>query len=212
MKILVLGGTRFFGKLLVEQLIDEGHDVTVATRGLTPDPFGDRVRRVKANRSSFEEMSVFQSEKFDVVYDQLCFNPMEASIACKVFKGRVIQGLPIGIPDSGLRRSFISSDEAADFLCWLKSVYINGPINAASHPILSLQEIIHWIADITDGKPLIVNSDKKDILSPWHKPNHFIMDTSKAQELGFLLGDFKRKFTNIIETILVSNFSKNSLN
>ncbi|EQC2287634.1 NAD-dependent dehydratase, partial [Listeria monocytogenes] len=28
MKILVFGGTRFFGKKLVERLVSEGHDVT----------------------------------------------------------------------------------------------------------------------------------------------------------------------------------------
>ena len=32
-KILVLGGTRFFGRKLVERLLKEGHDVTIMTRG-----------------------------------------------------------------------------------------------------------------------------------------------------------------------------------
>ncbi|MGL4383366.1 MAG: NAD-dependent epimerase/dehydratase family protein [Bacilli bacterium] len=39
MKILVLGGTRFIGKKLVGLLIDEGYDVSIATRGTTIDPF-----------------------------------------------------------------------------------------------------------------------------------------------------------------------------
>lgn len=34
-KVLVLGGTRFFGKRLVQLLVAAGADVTVATRGLT---------------------------------------------------------------------------------------------------------------------------------------------------------------------------------
>ena len=33
MKILVVGGTRFFGIPMVNALINAGHDVTVATRG-----------------------------------------------------------------------------------------------------------------------------------------------------------------------------------
>lgn len=45
-KILVFGGTRFFGKRLVESLLQAGHDVTIATRGLTVDPFGSTVKRV----------------------------------------------------------------------------------------------------------------------------------------------------------------------
>lgn len=37
MKILVFGGTRFFGKKLVERLVSEGHEVTIGTRGKTED-------------------------------------------------------------------------------------------------------------------------------------------------------------------------------
>ena len=33
-KVLVLGGTRFFGKHLVEVLLQDGHDVTIATEEL----------------------------------------------------------------------------------------------------------------------------------------------------------------------------------
>jgi len=38
-KVLVMGGTRFFGKKLVQHLLDEGNEVTIATRGRTPDPY-----------------------------------------------------------------------------------------------------------------------------------------------------------------------------
>ncbi len=44
-KVLVLGGTRFFGKHLVEALLQDGHDVTIATRGITEDSFGSRVKK-----------------------------------------------------------------------------------------------------------------------------------------------------------------------
>ena len=37
-KVLVIGGTRFFGKHLVEKLVQQGHDVTIATRGQHDNP------------------------------------------------------------------------------------------------------------------------------------------------------------------------------
>ena len=43
MNILVVGGTRFFGISMIEKLISDGHDVTVATRGRTQDSFGDKI-------------------------------------------------------------------------------------------------------------------------------------------------------------------------
>ena len=50
MKILVLGGTRFFGKHLVKKLLDN-HSVTIATRGITPDYFGESVSRITLDRT-----------------------------------------------------------------------------------------------------------------------------------------------------------------
>ena len=51
MKILVLGGTRFFGIHMVRALLEKGQDVTIATRGLTPDDFGDKVKRIIFQRT-----------------------------------------------------------------------------------------------------------------------------------------------------------------
>lgn len=42
MKILVIGGTRFFGIHMVEELLKAGHDITIATRGRASDSFGNR--------------------------------------------------------------------------------------------------------------------------------------------------------------------------
>ena len=39
MKILVLGGTRFFGIHMVNDLIEKGHEVTIATRFRFQNPF-----------------------------------------------------------------------------------------------------------------------------------------------------------------------------
>ena len=42
MKLLVLGGTRFLGRHLVDAALARGHDVTIFTRGVTPLPPGAR--------------------------------------------------------------------------------------------------------------------------------------------------------------------------
>ena len=43
MRLLVLGGTRFLGRHLVDAALDAGHDVTIFTRGNTPAPWRERV-------------------------------------------------------------------------------------------------------------------------------------------------------------------------
>ncbi|QOY35683.1 NAD-dependent epimerase/dehydratase family protein [Anaerobacillus isosaccharinicus] len=88
-RALVLGGTKFFGKKLVKNLLETGIEVTIATRGRTEDGFGDRVHRIpidRTDRSSIENLA-FQS--WDVVYDQTCYSPKEALDICEVLKGKI---------------------------------------------------------------------------------------------------------------------------
>jgi len=87
---LVIGGTRFFGKLLVQRLLRAGHRVTVATRGYAPDPFGSRIERVRVDRRNEHAMrNAFRDAQFDVVYDQMCYSPLDAAISTRVFAGKV---------------------------------------------------------------------------------------------------------------------------
>ena len=55
MNILVLGGTRYFGIHLVNDLLAMGHNVTIATRGQTPDTFGDQVTRIHVDRNDLKQ-------------------------------------------------------------------------------------------------------------------------------------------------------------
>ena len=89
-KILVIGGTRYFGKLLVQRLLAAGHQVTIATRGHAPDPFGARITRIRVDRRNERAMlAAFAGvDSYDVVYDQMCYSPIDAAIAVKVFAGK----------------------------------------------------------------------------------------------------------------------------
>ncbi|WP_449405894.1 NAD-dependent epimerase/dehydratase family protein [Massilia phosphatilytica] len=89
--ILVIGGTRYIGRLLVQRLLRAGHRVTVATRGYAPDPFGARIARVRVDRRNETAMrnAFAHAGPFDVVYDQMCYNPLDAAIAVRTFAGRV---------------------------------------------------------------------------------------------------------------------------
>jgi nucleoside-diphosphate-sugar epimerase len=88
--ILVIGGTRFIGRLLVQRLLHAGHRVTIATRGYAPDPFGTRIQRIRADRRNELAMrAVAKAGPFDVVFDQMCYSPLDAAIAVRTFAGQV---------------------------------------------------------------------------------------------------------------------------
>ncbi len=89
--VLVFGGTRYFGRRLVSQLLDNGDHVTIATRGRSKDDFGNRVERLTVDRSSRTEMTrVFSATgNWDVVYDNICYTPQDAQIAVDLFTDKV---------------------------------------------------------------------------------------------------------------------------
>ncbi len=74
MNILIFGGTRFFGIYLVEKLLKNGHEVTIATRGLTKDQFGDRVKRLIVDRCDEKSLSaIFIDKEYDCIIDNICY-------------------------------------------------------------------------------------------------------------------------------------------
>ena len=74
MKILIIGGTRYFGIHMVNKLLEQGHAVTIATRGKTPDSYGDKVERITIQRTNEESMrEALQGKHFDVVIDKIAY-------------------------------------------------------------------------------------------------------------------------------------------
>jgi nucleoside-diphosphate-sugar epimerase len=91
MKILVIGGTRFFGIPMVNALLEKGHDVTIATRGGANDSFGNRVKRIILDRTDAESIkSALENKYYDVVIDKIayCSNDIKRIldvISCKKY-------------------------------------------------------------------------------------------------------------------------------
>ncbi|MGW0394682.1 NAD-dependent epimerase/dehydratase family protein [Streptomyces sp. NPDC003042] len=85
-KILVVGGSRYFGKHLVTLLRDAGNEVTVLNRGSTVPPSG--VAHLAADRDDERQLlAALGARTFDVVVDQVCYTPHQAATARRVFAG-----------------------------------------------------------------------------------------------------------------------------
>ena len=69
MRVLVIGGTLFIGKLLVKRLLAGGHEVTILHRK-AEHPFGRRVKNCVADRNDADSVrGALAGHRFDAVYD-----------------------------------------------------------------------------------------------------------------------------------------------
>ena len=83
MKILVIGGTRFFGIHMIKQLLDDGHEVTIATRGIAQDDFENSVKRILLERTDIDSMrNALKGTHFDVAIDKIayCSNDIKSAM------------------------------------------------------------------------------------------------------------------------------------
>jgi nucleoside-diphosphate-sugar epimerase len=287
-RILVLGGTQFFGKKLVEKLLEKGKQVTIATRGLTPDPFGNRVERIILDREHRGEMKqAFENKSWDVVYDQTCLSPEEAKEAIDALKGKVnryiltssqavypygtnhkeenfdpfsytytlkgrreysgykgyqeakraaeavlfnekdlqavavrmpivigeddftkrlqfhvdkvVKGEEIGIENGDLRYSFITSEEAAEFLYLLGEDNFVGPINPGFKDDLSLSELIELIERTVGKKAVLTQEITPANVTPYRLPGSWSINNEKAEQLGFQFTNQEKALVELIK-------------
>ncbi|MFZ4452178.1 NAD-dependent epimerase/dehydratase family protein [Salibacterium aidingense] len=288
MNILVLGGTRFFGKALIDILLSEGHQITVATRGNQRPSFLKECSFVKVDRSSLKQMSkAFSGKQFDVIYDQLCFNAADAAISTEVFRGhtghyimtstmavypdsrqalfekdfnpalvslqgdseeeqtgygegkqlaeavfaqhasfvttyvrfpvvlgtsdytnrletlvdRIRNETPIGIADTGIKQSFISAEDAARFLAWIKDKPLKGAVNAASQGTITPAQLLNRIGELTKTEPRTTADITVENQYPFPHTTYF-MDTTKARKSGFLFEAVEPMIEDTVQNIL----------
>jgi 2'-hydroxyisoflavone reductase len=89
MRILIIGGTRFIGRHLVEQALDRGHQVTVFHRGRTGAELfaGDeRLERLTGDRNS--DLSALTEGEWDATVDTCAYVPAQVQELANVLGER----------------------------------------------------------------------------------------------------------------------------
>ena len=90
MRVLVIGGTKFFGRAVVERFLAGGHEVCVLSRGRSRPPFWDDVTPLIADREDRDAVAAALGERsFDLVVDDIAFEARHVQTAAELLKGRV---------------------------------------------------------------------------------------------------------------------------
>ena len=89
MKVLVIGGTLYFGKVIVRKLLERGDEVTIFSRGNTRPDFWDDVDHIQGDRNERDDfVDKLKDKEFDAVVDNLAFKVEDAKAVVKALQGR----------------------------------------------------------------------------------------------------------------------------
>lgn len=86
MKILVLGGTSFVGRHLVEAAVKIGHEVVLFNRGKTNPGVFSELRRIQGDRR--KDAGLAGEEEWDAVFDTCAYSPQDLQPMVDVLKNK----------------------------------------------------------------------------------------------------------------------------
>ena len=91
MKILLLGGNRFFGRELARLLTEAGHDLTLLNRSGSGDAASLSARHLRCDRQDAAALraTLGSTQSWEVVFDQICFEAADARAISAILAGRV---------------------------------------------------------------------------------------------------------------------------
>jgi 2'-hydroxyisoflavone reductase len=114
MKLLVLGGTRFVGRHIVEAALVRGHEVTIVHRGKSGAELFPDCEHVVADRD--EDLSALSSRQFDATIDVSAYYPRQVRslhAALGEGSGRYVLISTVSVYDKPLGRGY---DESSPLL------------------------------------------------------------------------------------------------
>lgn len=210
--VCVIGGSRYFGRHLIESLSAVAK-VTLVNRGSMPAPPG--VEHVVADRDSASAMTAaLGARAFDVVIDQVCYTPDQARTALEVFAGRTPRYVmtstievyadlehsgpvaetavdPLTVPVRHGLREYAYGDGKRQAEAVLARESAFDFVSVRSTHVLGGHDftgrLAHYKERIADGRPVAVHADPK--------PTCFVNDREIAAVLEWAAG---ADFTGVV--------------
>ena len=89
---LIVGGTGLISTGIAKHLVQRGAKVAMFNRGQRENTVPQSVRQIVGDRGNAAEFAqTFENERFDTVFDMICFSPEQAEVSVKAFAGRCEQ-------------------------------------------------------------------------------------------------------------------------
>lgn len=188
MKVLILGGTQFFGRLIVQQLLEDRHRVTVFTRGNRRPEFWDRIEHLAGDRHRPEDLRrELEGRAFDAVIDNQAYDGRDVKMLLRALGARAGHYLlcssgAVYADGGGTARFRPVREEEADLTRRGDGSYSEGKreaeqaTGAAPVPVTVIRPTVvegpqdpsgrswYWIQRLADGQPILVPQTDPDTI------------------------------------------------
>ncbi|MEV0975810.1 NAD-dependent epimerase/dehydratase family protein [Streptomyces sp. NPDC049915] len=101
------------------------------------------------------------------------------------YANRITAGEPIAVAPAGHPATYIHVEEIADFLFWTVGQDFTGPVNAASHGLLTTQDLCAAVEEHLPQGRTVFRPVEVGQVSPFSFARFYGMDNSRAVRLGF---------------------------
>lgn len=206
MKVLLIGGTGHISHSIVNQLLQDGHEVACFNRGMSGvlSPEVRLIQGDKKDRETFEE--TMRNESFDAVIDMICFDKEDAASNLRAFPdigqlvhvsttctyGTEYNWLPVSEEHLVSPISVYGKGKAEADRLYLEEYYKTGypvtimkPSTTYGSKIGMLRQIawdFSWIDRVKKGKPIVICGDGKAL-------HQFLHVDDAAKGFGGVLGN-----------------------
>jgi 2'-hydroxyisoflavone reductase len=89
MNILILGGTQFVGRHIVEAFAAAGHTVSILTRGRSKDELPDSVERLRGDRAEADGLDALKGRAWDACVDVSGYVPRAVRASAELLRDHV---------------------------------------------------------------------------------------------------------------------------
>jgi 2'-hydroxyisoflavone reductase len=87
MRLLVLGGTKFLGRAVVDEALERGHEVTLFNRGETNPELYPELEKLRGDRDG--DLSALEGRDWDAVFDPSAYVPRVVRASAELLADRV---------------------------------------------------------------------------------------------------------------------------
>jgi nucleoside-diphosphate-sugar epimerase len=155
MDILIIGGTAYFGRDLVELALEADHRVTIFSRGNKKPTFWNNIKHIAGDRRNPADVKArLKGLRFDVVVDNIAYNATDVRNTLEALEGNVGRYVLTSTSGVYIGMGCFDMPFSEDMKIEIKHPRFSG------HPTPANDEFINYVTGKLEAEKVLVEQDE----------------------------------------------------